>query len=107
MGEIHYALEWSPRAKQDLRCLDCHTERLDEAAQALLAATIYAQAQVLIAFPEIGRSLLLLGANWRQLPRNPYRIIYFVEHSLQTVFISRIWHSSRAEPTEEDLIPLR
>ena len=100
-------ISWSPRARRDLRCLDCHDPDFDEHALHELKDGILQRVEFLKAFPQMGRPLRELGDDWRQLVFRPYRIIYFVAHSSHTVFISRIWHSSRTEPMEEDLIPLR
>ena len=105
--EKTYAIAWSPGSERDMNCLDCHQPHFDERALPRLKAGIFRRVELLGQFPEFGRELPRYGKQWRQLLYHPYRIIYFVEPSLQTVFISRIWHSSRAEPTEEDLTPLR
>ena len=102
-----YEISWSSRSRRDLRCLDCHDPNYDEHALNELKDGIMQRVEHLASFPELGRSLRELGDDWRQLVFRPFRIIYFVDHPSRTVFISRVWHSSRAEPTEEDLIPLR
>ena len=100
-------LSWSPRARRDLRCLDCHVPHFDERALDELKDGIFQRVEFLKSFPKLGRPLRKMGDDWRQLVFRPFRIIYFVDNASHTVFISRVWHASRAEPTEEDLIPLR
>jgi plasmid stabilization system protein ParE len=104
--EKTYVIGWSPGAERDLECLDCHRARRGELAEQKLKDEILVAVRKLAQFPEFGRALRFLGPGWRQLLCRPYRIIYFIHHDSQTVFISRIWHASRAEPAEEDLIPL-
>ena len=100
-------ISWSPRARRDLRCLDCHDPGFDERSLDELKDGILQRVEFLKSFPQMGRPLRELGEDWRQLVFRPYRIIYFVDDSSRSVFISRVWHSSRAEPTVDDLIPLR
>ena len=99
----HSLVAWI-RARHELPRLPSTV--FDERTLQRLKAGIFKRVELLGQFPEFGRELPRYGKQWRQLLYHPYRLIYFVEHSLKTVFISRIWHSSRAEPTEEDLIPL-
>ena len=105
--EKAYEISWSDRARRDLRCLDCHDPNFDERALDELKDGIMERVEFLASFPELGRVLREFGPDWRQLVFRPYRIIHFVDHSSHTVFISRVWHTSRDEPTKEDLIPLR
>jgi plasmid stabilization system protein ParE len=97
---------WSPGARRDMRCLDCHAPHIDELSLDKLREAIVQRVEHLRRFPEMGRHLPRFGPDWRQIIFRPYRIIYFVERSGGKIYVSRIWHASRAEPAEEDLIPL-
>ncbi len=105
--EKAYGISWSAKADRDLKCLECQTSYPDEHTTQKRKDEIILAVRKLAQFPEFGRVLRFLGPSWRQIVCPPHRIIYYVHHDLQTVFISRIWHASRAEPTEDDLIPLR
>lgn len=36
---------------------------------------------------------------FREVQLNPYRIIYTVDESKETVYVTRIWHAARGTPT--------
>jgi len=62
---------------------------------------IFDTTDVLKTFPYIGARWERRGRRtpFREVQHKQYRIFYRVDEHQQTVYIMRVWHSSRDEPT--------
>jgi len=96
-----FKVTWTREGEDSLEGIYDGLAGIDVDAADRLLGGIFDTTDVLKRFPYIGARWEPRGRRtpFREVQYERYRIFYRVDKSRQTVFIMRVWHSSRDEPT--------
>lgn len=94
-----YRIIWTETASEDLRGIVEFIAFDNPEAARRLAASIILQIEKTSTFPQSGRMVPEKhNPTIRESIYSPYRIIYHIEETAQTLYVTRIWHSARGMP---------
>ena len=90
---------WTDEAIADLRQLVAFISSDNPAAAIKLGETLIQKSIILAGHPRLGRMLRESRKDTlRELVIPPYRLIYEIDDSIQTVRVWVLWHGARQEP---------
>jgi len=90
---------WSDTASEDLKAIVLYIMRDDSEAAGGLAERIIGRVENAARFPLSNRAVPEKGDDSiREAIFKPYRIIYAVSESRNTIHVLRVWHSYRGIP---------
>ena len=90
---------WTDEAIADLRQLVGFIAQDNPAAAVKLGEELIRKSMLLAAHPRLGRRLRETKRDTlREIIISPYRLIYEIEDSTQTVRMRVLWHGARREP---------
>lgn len=89
----------TPQAQDDLREIVSFIARQNPERARSFGHELIDHALTLTEWPERGRMVPEISdPNVREIVHRPYRIIYEVFRSQNTVYVLRFWHGARGEP---------
>jgi plasmid stabilization system protein ParE len=96
-----FKVVWTRQGEVSLEVVYNGLAEIDQDAADRLLEGIFDTTDVLKSFPYIGARWERRGrrTSYREVQYQRYRIFYRVDDAKQTVYIMRVWHSSRDEPT--------
>ena len=97
-----FTVKWSETAYEDLREIVHYIALDNPEAASKLADTIIYHIEIASEYPFSNRVVPEKGEDsMREAILKPYRIIYSIEKSFETIHILRIWNSYRGMPSIE------
>jgi toxin ParE1/3/4 len=96
---MDYKVIWDDEALEELAQAVRYVAQHNPDAARKTGEAILQKAGALGAFPQLGKVFRKLNRNnVRETPVSPYRIIYHIKKSEQSVRILKVWHGARQEP---------
>ena len=97
---MDYSLEWTRCAINDLRSLVHYIARDDRNTAERFGNRIIAKMETITTFPHIGRVVPEFHQEaLREIILPPYRLIYEVDEKNLRIYVLRIWHGARGNPS--------
>ena len=96
---MDYKIDWTFRAREDLREIAVYISRDNPVAAMKLGDAIFKRVDMLVRFPFMGRMVPERRQNEiRELIFKNYRIVYRVKENPKVIEVLRVWHAARGEP---------
>lgn len=96
---MDYKVIWTPQGIETLREAVEYIAQDNSSAARKMGDAILKKALLLEDFPRLGKVFAKLGRDdVREISVPPYRIIYQIRDSQQTIFVLTVWHGARQEP---------
>ena len=96
---MDYKLDWTLRARADLREIVSHIAQDNATAALAWGDDLFRHVEVLASFPQIGPAVRQASfSNTRRIVFGDYLIFYRVRTDPKTVEIVTVWHAARDLP---------
>jgi len=102
---VAFEVIWFNPALRSMQIACESRSKIDPAASVKLEESLFARTDELAQFPYLGSVYERKGkvTRYREVLVDDYRVFYEVNENRQRVAILLIWHTSRDEPTLDDL----
>jgi plasmid stabilization system protein ParE len=89
-------LRFTPEALQHIAGIQFYIEPHSQQAAKRAAQKIYAAADMLSAFPEIGRTGMVPGTYELAVPKLPYILVHELDHAESEIIIIAVFHGAQS-----------
>jgi toxin ParE1/3/4 len=96
---MDYKVVWDDEATAELGQIVRYIAQFDPDAARKTGLSIFQKVKLLGSFPQLGKIYRQLNReDVREIPVYPYRVIYLVKDSENSVRILKVWHGARRDP---------